>query len=148
MWQQTNEKNKLDLVAQHLSGYAPTELATLSNYPIGPAASGGSNHNQLYLSSTVCNSDAELVSLSQIPQVQRKQLDIMGPLGSGAFGNVHEGLVHHLNGQIEKVAIKVRLLITLRLIIFANFQSYSPFPLFSSLHETTCSETNSLKKPS
>lgn len=91
----------------NLSSYAPTELATLSNYPIGSAPSAGSNQNHLYLSSEMCGNDSDLAALNQVPHVQKEQLTVIGYLGRGAFGEVFRGLVQYSDGQNEKVAIKV-----------------------------------------
>lgn len=49
--------------------------------------------------------------LSSLPQVQRDQIILTKFLGSGAFGEVFEGIVYRLNDEAPslKIAIKVRI---------------------------------------
>lgn len=49
--------------------------------------------------------------LSSLPQVQRNQIILTKFLGSGAFGEVFEGIVYGLNDVTPslKIAIKVRI---------------------------------------
>lgn len=61
----------------------------------------------IYFFSSDLPTDEELISL---PQVQRDQIILTKFLGSGAFGEVFEGVVYGLNHETPslRIAIKVR----------------------------------------
>ncbi|XP_063534702.1 proto-oncogene tyrosine-protein kinase ROS [Cydia strobilella] len=75
------------------------ELATLRQLPIRHST------NILYNQGVHCPSDAELASL---PHIRREQITLTKFLGSGAFGEVFEGVARHIDGSNAdtKVAVK------------------------------------------
>ncbi|XP_045769581.1 proto-oncogene tyrosine-protein kinase ROS isoform X2 [Maniola jurtina] len=75
------------------------ELATLRQLPIRHST------NILYNQGVHCPSDAELASL---PHIRREQITLTKFLGSGAFGEVFEGVARQLGGANAdtKVAVK------------------------------------------
>ncbi|KAL0880126.1 hypothetical protein ABMA27_002609 [Loxostege sticticalis] len=75
------------------------ELATLRQLPIRHST------NILYNQGVHCPSDAELASL---PHIRREQITLTNFLGSGAFGEVFEGVARQINGSTSdtKVAVK------------------------------------------
>ncbi|XP_049872297.1 proto-oncogene tyrosine-protein kinase ROS isoform X2 [Pectinophora gossypiella] len=75
------------------------ELATLRQLPIRHST------NILYNQGVHCPSDAELASL---PHIRREQITLTKFLGSGAFGEVFEGIARQINGSTvdTKVAVK------------------------------------------
>ncbi|CAK1555335.1 unnamed protein product [Leptosia nina] len=75
------------------------ELATLRQLPIRHST------NILYNQGMYCPSDAELAAL---PHIRREQITLTKFLGSGAFGEVFEGLARHIdtNNPNTKVAVK------------------------------------------
>ncbi|XP_032516846.2 proto-oncogene tyrosine-protein kinase ROS isoform X1 [Danaus plexippus] len=75
------------------------ELATLRQLPIRHS------NNILYNQGVLCPSDAELTSL---PHIRREQITLSKFLGSGAFGEVFEGVARNINnGNTDtKVAVK------------------------------------------
>ncbi|XP_072932674.1 proto-oncogene tyrosine-protein kinase ROS [Epargyreus clarus] len=75
------------------------ELATLRQIPIRHST------NILYNQGVHCPSDAELASL---PHIRREQITLTKFLGSGAFGEVFEGVARQLNNCTTdtKVAVK------------------------------------------
>ncbi|XP_045449564.1 proto-oncogene tyrosine-protein kinase ROS [Melitaea cinxia] len=75
------------------------ELATLRQLPIRHST------NILYNQGVHCPSDAELASL---PHIRREQITLTKFLGSGAFGEVFEGVARQLNNSNTdtKVAVK------------------------------------------
>ncbi|XP_023241650.1 proto-oncogene tyrosine-protein kinase ROS-like [Centruroides sculpturatus] len=80
-----------------------TELATLRELPLN----GNFVHqtNALYSIGDIPTDE----ELAMLPQIRREQIILTKFLGSGAFGEVFEGIAHDLNGENEppvKVAIK------------------------------------------
>ncbi|KAI5646079.1 protein tyrosine kinase domain-containing protein [Phthorimaea operculella] len=75
------------------------ELATLRQLPIRHST------NILYNQGVHCPTDAELASL---PHIRREQITLTKFLGSGAFGEVFEGVARQINGTTSdtKVAVK------------------------------------------
>nr|XP_026496387.1 proto-oncogene tyrosine-protein kinase ROS isoform X1 [Vanessa tameamea] len=75
------------------------ELATLRQLPIRHST------NILYNQGVHCPSDAELASL---PHIRREQITLTKFLGSGAFGEVFEGVARQINNSNTdtKVAVK------------------------------------------
>lgn len=75
------------------------ELATLRQLPTRHST------NILYNQGVHCPTDAELASL---PHIRREQITLTKFLGSGAFGEVFEGVARQLNGSTAdtKVAVK------------------------------------------
>ncbi|RVE41944.1 hypothetical protein evm_013412 [Chilo suppressalis] len=75
------------------------ELATLRQLPIRHST------NILYNQGVHCPTDAELASL---PHIRREQITLTNFLGSGAFGEVFEGVARYINGTSgsTKVAVK------------------------------------------
>lgn len=68
-----------------------------------------------------CPTDAELASL---PHIRREQITLTKFLGSGAFGEVFEGVARQLNGNTTdtKVAVKVsEIAVYLKMIFFIYF---------------------------
>ncbi|XP_063891749.1 proto-oncogene tyrosine-protein kinase ROS isoform X1 [Helicoverpa armigera] len=75
------------------------ELATLRQLPTRHST------NILYNQGVHCPTDAELASL---PHIRREQITLTKFLGSGAFGEVFEGVARQINGSTSdtKVAVK------------------------------------------
>ncbi|KAM3965054.1 LOW QUALITY PROTEIN: receptor protein-tyrosine kinase sevenless [Aphomia sociella] len=75
------------------------ELATLRQLPIRHST------NILYNQGVYCPSHAELAGL---PHIRREQITLTKFLGSGAFGEVFEGIARQINGSTTdtKVAVK------------------------------------------
>ncbi|CAH0683153.1 unnamed protein product [Spodoptera exigua] len=75
------------------------ELATLRQLPTRHST------NILYNQGVHCPTDAELASL---PHIRREQITLTKFLGSGAFGEVFEGVARQINGSTAdtKVAVK------------------------------------------
>ncbi|CAH0586987.1 unnamed protein product [Chrysodeixis includens] len=75
------------------------ELATLRQLPTRHST------NILYNQGVHCPTDAELASL---PHIRREQITLSKFLGSGAFGEVFEGVARQINGSTTdtKVAVK------------------------------------------
>lgn len=73
------------------------ELAVLANYPFN-IKKQNTNDNQLYQ-----DVDPSFLANYQVP---REKVDVKNFIGSGAFGNVYEGVYKH-DDAVERVAIKV-----------------------------------------
>ncbi|XP_073955418.1 receptor protein-tyrosine kinase sevenless isoform X2 [Choristoneura fumiferana] len=98
----SRSKKKTVLEAQMLNATRrgpDVELATLRQLPIRHST------NILYNQGVHCPSDAELASL---PHIRREQITLTKFLGSGAFGEVFEGVARHIDSSSAdtKVAVK------------------------------------------
>lgn len=76
------------------------ELANLRNLP--RRSNFIQSSNILYNTGPLTDSD-----IASLPQIKREQLSIDEFLGSGAFGEVYEGIVRNVDESDIKVAIKV-----------------------------------------
>ena len=91
MSEQYHEKKQLQFSSDN------KELAVLANYPFN-IKKQNTNDNQLY-------QDVDPSFLVNY-QILREVVDVKNFIGSGAFGNVYEGVYKH-DGVVERVAIKV-----------------------------------------
>lgn len=83
-----------------LSRIPDVELANLRNLP--RRSNFIQSSNILYNTGPLTDSD-----VASLPQIKREQLTMNEFLGSGAFGEVYEGIVRNVDESDIKVAIKV-----------------------------------------